>query len=134
MGLAAAAFLATAGQAAAECALLGTEPAVAANLRPRAFAAEFAGDVASAVLVTLADGAPHRIELERLRPGQSHRMTLFSGRGTEPYAVFTLATTEPGGTLLVETWVQDTSPYPSPPPRRSWFRLRCAPPTPGDRR
>jgi hypothetical protein len=57
------------------------------------------------------------LDLRPLRPGISYGATLAGGE-----ASFTLATLEPAGTVLLETWRWRDSP-----PAHAWARLRCGP-------
>ncbi|WP_426959600.1 hypothetical protein [Muricoccus radiodurans] len=82
---------------------------------------------------TRTDFHPHR------EPGVSVRLTAFPRANNNPSAgyslVFNRAAVEPGGTVLVETWLGGTD-RPADPPVVNWYRVRCdmpggAAPAPG---
>jgi len=77
------------------------------------------------VVLTLQNGARTTTDLSPTGGGVTVRLVTFPERDQpgRVRAVFNRAVAEPGGTFLVETWVQGSR---DPAPLHNWYRLRCA--------
>lgn len=61
----------------------------------------------------------------RDEPGRSMRLATFPIQNGAVSAVFNMVTVEQGGTVLIETWIRESSSPADTPPRHNWYRLRC---------
>lgn len=73
-----------------------------------------------------AAGPAPRTELRPARQGMSYG-TALTQEGGAGQAAFTLATVEPAGTVLLETWRWRAAATGSAAPDYAWARLRCGP-------
>lgn len=66
-----------------------------------------------------------RTTMAPVRPGVSYGATLDTAPGGANQASFTLATVEPTGTVLLESWSWGPTGPTGRPPEYRWARLRC---------
>lgn len=104
-----------------------------------AYTALFEQGRVAAITLRLPNGRDSTTYFSRVRdePGRSMRFIVFprnnTGQPPSYTIVFNQATVEPGGTVLVETWLRTTNRPAQEPPLHNWYRIRCdgtAPPPP----
>lgn len=78
------------------------------------------------IVLTLQNGTRTTTDFEPMGNGVSVRLLAFpdAQRPDRYRAVFNRAVVEPGGTVLVETFLRGPE---DATPRANWYRLRCAP-------
>lgn len=79
------------------------------------------------IVLRLPNGQASTTTLSPVRDeaGRSMRLVTFPVQGGGVSAVFNMATVEQAGTVLIETWIRESTAPAETPPRHNWYRLRC---------
>ena len=127
--LAALAAVPLAGQAAAqtmECQRIGGESAPGV-VEATGYQVQMEAGRVARIVLRLPNGQSSTTTLSPVRDqaGRSMRLITFPIQNGATSAVFNLVTVEQQGTVVMETWIRESTAPADAPPRHNWYRLRC---------